>query len=63
MTDKEAHKLVRASYAIPENQRERLFDLACILSDDSQTGAQSHDTGQDHRAERDVAPAGTGRGA
>ncbi len=31
LTDKEAHGLVRAYYAIPENQRRRLFDLACVL--------------------------------
>lgn len=33
MTDKEALELVRAYYAIPENQRRRLFDLARVLSD------------------------------
>ncbi len=32
LTDKEALELVRAYYAIPENQRRRLFDLACVLS-------------------------------
>ncbi len=31
--DKEAHELVRAYYAIPENQRRRLFDLARVLSE------------------------------
>ncbi len=31
-TDKETLDLVRAFYAIPENQRRRLFDLARILS-------------------------------
>ena len=30
---KEALELVRAYYAIPENQRRRLFDLARVLSD------------------------------
>ena len=33
LTDKEATELLRAYYAIPENQRRRLFDLACALSD------------------------------
>ncbi|MEM0923219.1 MAG: helix-turn-helix transcriptional regulator [Pseudomonadota bacterium] len=33
MTDKEALELVRAYYAIPENQRRRLFELARVLSD------------------------------
>ncbi len=33
LTDKEAFDLVRAYYAIPENQRRRLFDLACILGE------------------------------
>ncbi len=33
LTDKEAHELVRAYYAIPENQRRRLFDLACVLGE------------------------------
>ncbi len=32
LTDKEALDLVRAYYAIPENQRRRLFDLARVLS-------------------------------
>lgn len=32
-TDKEAVELVRSYYAIPENQRRRLFDLARVLSD------------------------------
>lgn len=33
LTDKEALELVRSYYAIPENQRRRLFDLARVLSD------------------------------
>ena len=33
MSDKEALDLVRSYYAIPENQRRRLFDLARVLSD------------------------------
>ena len=32
-TDKEAGDLVRVYYAIPENQRRRLFDLARVLSE------------------------------
>jgi len=32
-TDKEALELLRSYYAIPENQRRRLFDLARVLSD------------------------------
>jgi transcriptional regulator with XRE-family HTH domain len=32
LTDKEALALVRSYYAIPENQRRRLFDLARALS-------------------------------
>jgi transcriptional regulator with XRE-family HTH domain len=32
LTDKEAFELVRTYYAIPENQRRRLFDLARVLS-------------------------------
>lgn len=32
MTDKEAIDLLRCYYAIPENQRRRLFDLARVLS-------------------------------
>ena len=32
-TDKEAVDLVRAYYAIPENQRRRLFNLARVLSE------------------------------
>ncbi|MFQ5566069.1 MAG: helix-turn-helix domain-containing protein [Paracoccaceae bacterium] len=32
LTDKEALELVRAYYAIPENQRRQLLDLACVLS-------------------------------
>ena len=33
LTDKEALELLRSYYAIPENQRRRLFDLARALSD------------------------------
>ena len=33
MGDKEALDLVRSYYAIPENQRRRLFDLARVLRD------------------------------
>ncbi len=33
LTDKEAHELVRAYYAIPENQRRKLFDLALVLGE------------------------------
>ncbi len=33
MADKEALALVRSYYAMPENQRRRLFDLARVLSD------------------------------
>lgn len=33
MADKEALELVRSYYAMPENQRRRLFDLARVLSD------------------------------
>ena len=33
LADKEAQELVRSYYAIPENQRRRLFDLARVLSD------------------------------
>ncbi len=33
LTDKEALELLRAYYAIPENQRRRLFDLARVLSE------------------------------
>ena len=33
--DKEAMELIRAYYAMPENQRRRLFDLARVLSDSS----------------------------
>jgi len=33
LTDKEALELVRAYYAMPENQRRRLFDLARVLSE------------------------------
>lgn len=33
LADKEALELVRSYYAIPENQRRRLFELAKVLSD------------------------------
>jgi hypothetical protein len=33
MADKEALELVRSYYAMPKNQRRRLFDLARVLSD------------------------------
>jgi transcriptional regulator with XRE-family HTH domain len=33
VTDKEAFDLVRAYYAIPENQRRKLFDLALVLGE------------------------------
>ncbi len=33
LTDKEALELVRAYYAIPQNQRRRLFDLARVLGE------------------------------
>jgi transcriptional regulator with XRE-family HTH domain len=33
MADKEALELIRSYYAIPENQRRRLFELARVLSD------------------------------
>lgn len=33
LVDKEALELVRSYYAIPEQQRRRLFDLARVLSD------------------------------
>jgi len=33
LADKEAQELVRSYYAMPENQRRRLFDLARALSD------------------------------
>jgi len=33
MADKEAMELVRSYYAIPEEQRRRLFELARVLSD------------------------------
>ena len=33
MAEKEALELVRSYYAIPENQRKRLFELARVLSD------------------------------
>ena len=33
LADKEALELVRSYYAIPENQRRKLFDLARVLSD------------------------------
>ena len=31
LTDKEALDLVRTYYTVPEHQRRRLFDLACVL--------------------------------
>lgn len=33
MSDREAMELIRSYYAIPEQQRRRLFDLARVLSD------------------------------
>lgn len=33
LTDKEALEFLRSYYAIPENQRRRLFDLARVLSE------------------------------
>ncbi|MCL4107684.1 UNVERIFIED_CONTAM: hypothetical protein GTU68_022145 [Idotea baltica] len=33
LTDREALELVRSYYAIPENQRKQLFELARVLSD------------------------------
>lgn len=33
LSDKEALELIRSYYAIPENQRRRLFDLARVLSE------------------------------
>ena len=33
LADKEALELLRSYYAIPENQRRRLFDLARVLSE------------------------------
>ena len=33
LADKEAMELIRSYYAIPEQQRRRLFDLARVLSD------------------------------
>jgi transcriptional regulator with XRE-family HTH domain len=33
LADKEALELVRSYYAIPENQRRRLFELARVLSE------------------------------
>ncbi len=33
LTDKEALEFLRTYYTIPENQRKRLFDLACALRD------------------------------
>jgi transcriptional regulator with XRE-family HTH domain len=33
LSDKEALELVRSYYAIPENQRRRLFELARVLSE------------------------------
>jgi len=32
LSDKEAMELIRAYYAMPEKQRRRLFDLACVMS-------------------------------
>jgi len=36
LADKEALELVRSYYAIPENQRRKLFDLARVLSSAAQ---------------------------
>ena len=36
LTDKEALELVRAYYAVPENQRRHLFDLALVLGEAKQ---------------------------
>ena len=33
LADKEALELVRSYYAMPENQRRRLFELARVMSD------------------------------
>ena len=33
LADREALELIRSYYAIPENQRRRLFELARVLSD------------------------------
>ncbi len=33
LTDKEALEFLRTYYTIPENQRKRLFELACALRD------------------------------
>jgi transcriptional regulator with XRE-family HTH domain len=35
LADREALELVRSYYAIPENQRRRLFELARVLSEDA----------------------------
>jgi transcriptional regulator with XRE-family HTH domain len=35
LADKEATALIRAYYAIPENQRRRLFELARVLGEDA----------------------------
>jgi len=35
LADKEALELIRSYYAIPENQRRRLFELARVLSEDA----------------------------
>lgn len=35
LADKEALELIRSYYAIPENQRRRLFELARVLSDNA----------------------------
>ena len=55
LTDEEAHELVRAYYAIPEDQRRSLSDLACIVSNGGLTRARLFDTDQIDRAERDAA--------
>ncbi len=60
LTDKESHELVRAYYAIPETQRRRLFDLACILSVSPRDGEQFFDTDQGYCAEHDLTSAEQG---
>ncbi len=35
LSDKEAMELIRAYYAMPENQRRRLFDLARVMSENA----------------------------
>ncbi len=57
LSDKESHELVRAYYAIPKDQRRRLFDLACILSVSRRTDARFIGTDHVYYAEHDVAPA------